>query len=169
MDGSAHANPAPRPRPFPVHGVNPGPRCGHTLTAIAIQGKDEKINYKLVMFGRLYPRSSWSLVTAYRAGHLDGLIWFLTCRWGNRPGGLHSPGRQCNGNGTRYLGIFIYGYLLITVRLFCWRVLHFTLCSVTKLRRIAAYAFEWDHYRLGERQTPPVEPHFQYLVWLLFL
>lgn len=31
-----HANPAPRPRPFPVHGTNPGPRCGHTLTAIAI-------------------------------------------------------------------------------------------------------------------------------------
>lgn len=27
--------PAPRPRPFPCLGNPPGPRCGHTLTAIS--------------------------------------------------------------------------------------------------------------------------------------
>ncbi|KDD72504.1 hypothetical protein H632_c3260p0, partial [Helicosporidium sp. ATCC 50920] len=43
-------SPAPRAREFPVVGTSPGPRCGHTLTAIA--GPDEEwTNAKLVLFG----------------------------------------------------------------------------------------------------------------------
>jgi hypothetical protein len=35
-DDVVEAPPAPRPRPFPAGGPQPGPRCGHTLTAIAL-------------------------------------------------------------------------------------------------------------------------------------
>ncbi|KAK9908007.1 hypothetical protein WJX75_001420 [Coccomyxa subellipsoidea] len=42
--------PAPRPRPFPCVGNPPGPRCGHTLTAIS--GPEGEFSAaKLVMFG----------------------------------------------------------------------------------------------------------------------
>ncbi|KAL4429396.1 hypothetical protein ABPG77_005170 [Micractinium sp. CCAP 211/92] len=52
---SVHADslevaPAPRVRPFPIVGANPGPRCGHTLTTIA--GPDGDLSSaKLVLFG----------------------------------------------------------------------------------------------------------------------
>ena len=40
----------PRPRPFPVHGDAPGPRCGHTLTTIT--GPDGDVSKaRLVLFG----------------------------------------------------------------------------------------------------------------------
>lgn len=42
--------PAPRPRPFPCAGAAPGPRCGHTLTAINTSDTDYG-SAKLVMFG----------------------------------------------------------------------------------------------------------------------
>jgi protein phosphatase len=42
--------PAPRPRPFPAGGTSPGPRCGHTLTAIA-SSSDGLASARLVMFG----------------------------------------------------------------------------------------------------------------------
>eukprot|EP00873_Tetraselmis_striata_P045630 jgi/Tetstr1/465894/TSEL_010511.t1 len=41
---------APVPRPFPVTGEAPGPRCGHTLTALAVTPGDVS-GAKLVMFG----------------------------------------------------------------------------------------------------------------------
>lgn len=42
----------PRPRPFPVFGDAPGPRCGHTLTTIT--GPDGDVSRaKLVLFGAL--------------------------------------------------------------------------------------------------------------------
>ncbi len=41
---------APRPKPFPLAGTPPGPRCGHTLTTVA--GPDgELAGAKLVLFG----------------------------------------------------------------------------------------------------------------------
>lgn len=49
-DTAPRPAPAPRPRPFPITGVPPGPRCGHTLTAIT--GPDANLSRaKLVMFG----------------------------------------------------------------------------------------------------------------------
>ena len=43
--------PAPRPRPFPCLGNPPGPRCGHTLTAIS--GPEGEFSAaKLVLFGK---------------------------------------------------------------------------------------------------------------------
>jgi hypothetical protein len=49
-DGGARPLPVPRPRLFPVQGAAPGPRCGHTLTAIA--GPDGDLSKaKLVLFG----------------------------------------------------------------------------------------------------------------------
>ena len=42
--------PAPRPRPFPCMGSPPGPRCGHTLTAINTSESDLG-SAKLVLFG----------------------------------------------------------------------------------------------------------------------
>lgn len=43
--------PVPRPRTFPVLGDTPGPRCGHTLTAIA--GPDGDLSKaRLVLFGK---------------------------------------------------------------------------------------------------------------------
>jgi len=42
--------PVPRPRSFPIAGVPPGPRCGHTLTAIA--GPEGDLSKaRLVLFG----------------------------------------------------------------------------------------------------------------------
>ncbi|KAL6774518.1 PKL1 [Auxenochlorella protothecoides x Auxenochlorella symbiontica] len=42
--------PAPRLRPFPIVGTNPGPRCGHTLTTIS--GPDGDLSTaRLVLFG----------------------------------------------------------------------------------------------------------------------
>ncbi|KAJ9521431.1 hypothetical protein QJQ45_008757 [Haematococcus lacustris] len=42
--------PVPKPRPFPSNGVAPGPRCGHTLTAIA--GPEGDLSKaRLVLFG----------------------------------------------------------------------------------------------------------------------
>lgn len=41
---------APIPRPFPVNGEAPGPRCGHTLTALAGPNGDLS-GAKLVLFG----------------------------------------------------------------------------------------------------------------------
>jgi hypothetical protein len=46
--------PAPRPRPFPTSGKPPGPRCGHTLTAIS-GPEGEFSSAKLVMFGEQEP------------------------------------------------------------------------------------------------------------------
>lgn len=43
--------PAPRPRPFPCMGSPPGPRCGHTLTAINTTETDLG-SAKLVLFGK---------------------------------------------------------------------------------------------------------------------
>ena len=41
---------APRPKPFPLAGTPPGPRCGHTLTTVS--GPDgELAGAKLVLFG----------------------------------------------------------------------------------------------------------------------
>ena len=45
--------PVPKPRPFPITGVAPGPRCGQTLTAIA--GPDGDLSKaRLVLFGKLF-------------------------------------------------------------------------------------------------------------------
>lgn len=46
---------APRPRPFPIVGSSPGPRCGHTLTAI--NTTEESNNEKLILFGNPLPRT----------------------------------------------------------------------------------------------------------------
>ena len=51
-DDVVEAAPAPRPRPFPAGGPAPGPRCGHTLTAIA-SSSDALASARLVMFGEL--------------------------------------------------------------------------------------------------------------------
>lgn len=43
--------PVPKPRPFPITGVAPGPRCGQTLTAIA--GPDGDLSKaRLILFGK---------------------------------------------------------------------------------------------------------------------
>lgn len=43
----------PRPRPFPLIGTAPGPRCGHTLTTIT--GPDGDVSKaKLVLFGEFW-------------------------------------------------------------------------------------------------------------------
>lgn len=45
--------PVPKPRSFPIVGTAPGPRCGHTLTAIA--GPDGDLSKaRLILFGALY-------------------------------------------------------------------------------------------------------------------
>ena len=49
-EGVSEPNPAPRPRPFPIVGSSPGPRCGHTLTAI--NTTEETNPEKLVLFGK---------------------------------------------------------------------------------------------------------------------
>lgn len=49
-DDVVEAAPAPRPRPFPAGGPAPGPRCGHTLTAVA-SSSDGLTSARLVMFG----------------------------------------------------------------------------------------------------------------------
>lgn len=47
---SLRPSPVPRPRPYPVVGTAPGPRCGHTLTAIS--GPEGDLSKaKLVLFG----------------------------------------------------------------------------------------------------------------------
>ena len=49
-DPSLRPSPVPRPRPFPGIGLAPGPRCGHTLTAIS--GPEGDLSKaKLVLFG----------------------------------------------------------------------------------------------------------------------
>ena len=51
-DDVVEAAPAPRPRVFPAGGPGaPGPRCGHTLTAIA-SSSDGLASARLVMFGK---------------------------------------------------------------------------------------------------------------------
>ena len=50
VDASAPPAPVPRPRRFPCLGDSPGPRCGHTLTAIT--GPDGNLaSARLVLFG----------------------------------------------------------------------------------------------------------------------
>ncbi|GLC64614.1 hypothetical protein PLESTF_000184600 [Pleodorina starrii] len=50
MDSDLRPSPVPRPRVFPVVGTAPGPRCGHTLTAIS--GPEGDLSKaKLVLFG----------------------------------------------------------------------------------------------------------------------
>ncbi|GAX81722.1 hypothetical protein CEUSTIGMA_g9150.t1 [Chlamydomonas eustigma] len=42
--------PVPKPRPFPIVGATPGPRCGQTLTAVA--GPDGDLSKaRLILFG----------------------------------------------------------------------------------------------------------------------
>lgn len=49
--------PVPNPRQFPISGALPGPRCGHTLTAIA--GPDGDLSKaRLILFGTLSPFST---------------------------------------------------------------------------------------------------------------
>lgn len=51
MDSDLRPSPVPRPRVFNVVGVAPGPRCGHTLTAIS--GPEGDLSKaKLVLFGK---------------------------------------------------------------------------------------------------------------------
>jgi hypothetical protein len=51
MEENPRPLPVPKPRPFPITGTAPGPRCGHTLTAIA--GPEGDLSKaKLVLFGR---------------------------------------------------------------------------------------------------------------------
>jgi len=50
MEDSMRPLPVPRPRSFPIAGDSPGPRCGHTLTAIA--GPEGDLSKaRLVLFG----------------------------------------------------------------------------------------------------------------------
>ena len=50
VDASTPPAPVPRPRRFPCLGDAPGPRCGHTLTAIT--GPDGNLaSARLVLFG----------------------------------------------------------------------------------------------------------------------
>ena len=50
VDASTPPAPVPRPRRFPSLGDAPGPRCGHTLTAIT--GPDGNLaSARLVLFG----------------------------------------------------------------------------------------------------------------------
>ena len=60
--------PAPRPRPFPCLGNPPGPRCGHTLTAIS--GPEGEFSAaKLVLFGK------------HRVSLRAYLFAFMDCRY----------------------------------------------------------------------------------------
>ena len=65
MEGSPA--PAPRPRPFPCVGDVPGPRCGHTLTAIAGPDGDHS-SAKLILFGEHACVLGWPAVPG-------GLCW----------------------------------------------------------------------------------------------
>lgn len=51
---SGRPAPVPKPRPFPVVGAaTPGPRCGHTLTAIS--GPEGDLSKaKLILFGTCF-------------------------------------------------------------------------------------------------------------------
>jgi hypothetical protein len=52
MDADLRPSPVPRPRVFTVVGIAPGPRCGHTLTAIS--GPEGDLSKaKLVLFGEI--------------------------------------------------------------------------------------------------------------------
>ncbi len=67
MDSDLRPSPVPRPRVFNVVGVAPGPRCGHTLTAIS--GPEGDLSKaKLVLFGKRSVQCSY-----VDAGN---------CRWG---------------------------------------------------------------------------------------
>ena len=88
-EGSGPAS-APRPRPFPCLGTPPGPRCGHTLTAVA--GPDGEVaSAKLILFGErlsqegadlhaqdVRPLAS-SLVSLVSSGRVAALALLLTC------------------------------------------------------------------------------------------
>lgn len=91
---------APVPRPFPVTGEAPGPRCGHTLTALAVTPGDVS-GAKLVMFGTP-PRPTPRSLPCLSRHQLDN----LNCAkyWTNRscssktahrisPGTWQGPGR----------------------------------------------------------------------------
>lgn len=57
-DARAHkTSPAPFFQAFPCHGDAPGPRCGHTLTAIGTDGSSSASN--LILFGVLTATLVW--------------------------------------------------------------------------------------------------------------
>jgi hypothetical protein len=82
MDGPL---PVPKPRPFPITGTAPGPRCGHTLTAIA--GPEGDLSKaRLVLFGEgLRTRSrEWLL----RESEGDISTWAIVIARARRQGVL---------------------------------------------------------------------------------
>ena len=103
-------SPAPRPRTFPCEGHPPGPRCGHTLTAINTNEPDFQAA-KLVMFGEpchpqlhLTPSAFFKyyidLIVGVTAVHLAALVSKAVCT----PSAKLQSSRVCAGGATALEG-----------------------------------------------------------------
>lgn len=103
MDSDLRPSPVPRPRVFPVVGTAPGPRCGHTLTAIS--GPEGDLSKaKLVLFGKnVFGLQSingshcfgenWTLPPPGGATALEGSS-------GKSEGAQSTPGSAASGSGN---------------------------------------------------------------------
>ncbi len=67
MNSSSAVLPPPVPRPFEIVGDNPGPRCGHTLTAVYANETDPN-TAKLILFGTF---ADYSTVAIWRRDPLN--------------------------------------------------------------------------------------------------
>eukprot|EP00955_Chlamydomonas_euryale_P097238 365062-Chlamydomonas_euryale.AAC.7 len=83
--------PVPRPRAFPVLGDAPGPRCGHTLTAIA--GPDGDLSKaRLILFGATQRDAQRSMHTSQPAAACNPLLrGWEGMRWQERGLGAGRP------------------------------------------------------------------------------